>query len=223
MKHKLAIIMLLFTTVSNANPRVNLVSKASEKIGVIQSITKMNDYIFIDAKNRSWIATGSGRIVIHAIDNSLKVTDTVRKKEIKFDEISESKKYFPLTNLGVSRNGPLKLPLFTSKRPIKTLVITPKYLSMNRVKKYLKINRNNIQVLILDKEFKYCGLSTATDGITGLLSATLPVNCNKSSYGQKQNNLQKIIKFSEMKIPVLIDHKTWLGQSDPKVIFGKNI
>ncbi len=210
----------LSTAAGTDKEKITLIENQASRIGVLESISKLDNYLFVDAKNESWITSSSGRFVIHSVDSRLKVTDTVRRKEIKFSEISLSKKFIPLDSLGVSLNSKIHYPMYSGDTPKATLIIQEKFLSKREITAFISNNKQKLQVVILDKEFKYCGVGGSSRHIDAIISKSSPTACNQARYSQAQSNLNRLISFTEMELPILISHENWIGKNDPQKILG---
>jgi len=210
----------LSTAAGTDKEKITLIENQASRIGVLESISKLDNYLFVDAKNESWITSSSGRFVIHSVDSRLKVTDTVRRKEIKFSEISLSKKFIPLDSLGVSLNSKIHYPMYSGDTPKATLIIQEKFLSKREITAFISNNKQKLQVVILDKEFKYCGVGGSSRHIDAIISKSSPAACNQARYSQAQSNLNRLISFTEMELPILISHENWIGKNDPQKILG---
>ena len=210
----------LSTAAGTDKEKITLIENQASRIGVLESISKLDNYLFVDAKNESWITSSSGRFVIHSVDSRLKVTDTVRRKEIKFSEISLSKKFIPLDSLGVSLNSKIHYPMYSGDTPKATLIIQEKFLSKREITAFISNNKQKLQVVILDKEFKYCGVGGSSRHIDAIISKSSPAACNQARYSQAQSNLNRLISFTEMELPILISHENWIGKNDPQEILG---
>ncbi len=206
----------LSTAAGTDKEKITLIENQASRIGVLESISKLDNYLFVDAKNESWITSSSGRFVIHSVDSRLKVTDTVRRKEIKFSEISLSKKFIPLDSLGVSLNSKIHYPMYSGDTPKATLIIQEKFLSKREITAFISNNKQKLQVVILDKEFKYCGVGGSSRHIDAIISKSSPAACNQARYSQAQSNLNRLISFTEMELPILISHENWIGKNDPQ-------
>ncbi len=220
----LALSFVAFSSLSSAAgsdiEKVTLIENQASRIGVLQSISKLDNYLFVDAKNESWITSSSGRFVIHSVDSRLKVTDTVRRKEIKFDQIAASRKFLPLDSLGVSLNSKIHYPIYAGDNPQATLFIQEMFLNKREISSYISKNKQKLQVVILDKEFKYCGVGGSSRHIDAIISKSSPTVCNQARYSQAQSNLIRLIHFTEMELPILISHENWIGKNEPKEILG---
>lgn len=203
---------------SDFDSLVNKTNNDIKKIGAIESMLPFDGYVFIETTNESWITSRSGRFVIHSINSSLKVTDTIRKKKIKFSEIDASREIIPLDKMRITKNSFVKYPLFTTEGAKATFVVTEKLLTINKIKNFVAKNSDSIQILLLDPSLSGCIAYTKSATLKDLMDYKDKGSCNKKAYHQAVNNLKKAISLSEMKVPSLIMHDTWKAMTDHKEI-----
>lgn len=212
------LIMIVFAVDANSDFAQHLKKTEQEvkKIGAIKHILPIRNFLFVETESEDWIASVSGRFVLHSIGSSLKVTDTVRKKQISFSEIDESRKIIPLDSMRITSGSFVDYPLFKAPEPKATFVVTEELMTVNKIKSFVSRNKNNMNVLLLDSTLASCGAYSKSATVIDLLGFHNNKSCNKKKYHQSVQNLKKAIVLSEMQVPTLIMHDGWESISDYK-------